>query len=65
MEDQPASGRLFARGRAGGPARLIVPQLYAWKSAKWLAGIEIMDRKGRLTIGLQATSLPHYSMLTI
>jgi DMSO/TMAO reductase YedYZ molybdopterin-dependent catalytic subunit len=49
----------------GGPARLIVPQLYAWKSAKWLAGIEIMDRKGRLTIGLQATSLPHYSMLTI
>jgi DMSO/TMAO reductase YedYZ molybdopterin-dependent catalytic subunit len=44
---------------------LIVPQLYAWKSAKWLAGIEIMDRKGRLTIGLQATSLPHYSMLTI
>lgn len=28
----------------GGPARLIVPQLYAWKSAKWLAGIELMDR---------------------
>ena len=28
----------------GGPARLIVPQLYAWKSAKWLSGIEIMDR---------------------
>ncbi len=28
----------------GGPTRLIVPQLYAWKSAKWLASIEIMDR---------------------
>ena len=28
----------------GGPARLIVPQLYAWKSAKWLAGIEVTDR---------------------
>lgn len=28
----------------GGPARLIVPQLYAWKSAKWLAGIELVDR---------------------
>jgi len=28
----------------GGPARLIVPQLYAWKSAKWLAAIEVMDR---------------------
>ena len=24
----------------GGPARLIVPRLYAWKSAKWLAGLE-------------------------
>jgi len=28
----------------GGPARLIVPQLYAWKSAKWVAGIEVLDR---------------------
>lgn len=28
----------------GGPARLIVPQLYAWKSAKWLGGIEFLDR---------------------
>jgi DMSO/TMAO reductase YedYZ molybdopterin-dependent catalytic subunit len=27
----------------GGPARLIVPQLYAWKSAKWLAGIEFRE----------------------
>jgi DMSO/TMAO reductase YedYZ molybdopterin-dependent catalytic subunit len=32
----------------GGPARLIVPRLYAWKSAKWVAGIELMkeDRAG-------------------
>ena len=32
----------------GGPARLIVPRLYAWKSAKWLSGIELMeeDRPG-------------------
>jgi DMSO/TMAO reductase YedYZ molybdopterin-dependent catalytic subunit len=28
----------------GGPARLIVPGLYAWKSAKWIAGIELLDR---------------------
>lgn len=28
----------------GAPARLIVPQLYAWKSAKWLGGIEVLDR---------------------
>ncbi len=27
----------------GGPARLIVPQLYAWKSAKWIAGLELLD----------------------
>ena len=27
----------------GGPARLIVPQLYAWKSAKWVAAIELLD----------------------
>jgi DMSO/TMAO reductase YedYZ molybdopterin-dependent catalytic subunit len=32
----------------GGPARLIVPQLYAWKSAKWLSGLEFLeeDRPG-------------------
>jgi DMSO/TMAO reductase YedYZ molybdopterin-dependent catalytic subunit len=32
----------------GGPARLIVPGLYAWKSAKWLAGLELLaeDRPG-------------------
>ncbi|MEZ5403095.1 MAG: sulfite oxidase-like oxidoreductase [Bryobacteraceae bacterium] len=28
----------------GGPARLIVPRLYAWKSAKWLSGLEILPR---------------------
>ncbi|HZT31554.1 MAG TPA: sulfite oxidase-like oxidoreductase [Bryobacteraceae bacterium] len=28
----------------GGPARLIVPRLYAWKSAKWVAGVEVMER---------------------
>ena len=27
----------------GGPARLIVPRLYAWKSAKWLAAIEFRE----------------------
>jgi DMSO/TMAO reductase YedYZ molybdopterin-dependent catalytic subunit len=28
----------------GGPARLIVPRLYAWKSAKWLAGLQFLDK---------------------
>ena len=27
----------------GGPARLVVPHLYFWKSAKWVRGIELMD----------------------
>ena len=28
----------------GGPLRAIIPHLYAWKSAKWLSGIEFMDQ---------------------
>ena len=27
----------------GGPARLLVPHLYFWKSAKWVEGLRIMD----------------------
>jgi DMSO/TMAO reductase YedYZ molybdopterin-dependent catalytic subunit len=27
----------------GGPVRTMVPQLYAWKSAKWLKGIELSE----------------------
>jgi len=27
----------------GGPARLLVPHLYLWKSAKWVRGIDLMD----------------------
>jgi DMSO/TMAO reductase YedYZ molybdopterin-dependent catalytic subunit len=32
----------------GGPMRLIVPKLYAWKSAKWVRGLEFLaqDRAG-------------------
>jgi DMSO/TMAO reductase YedYZ molybdopterin-dependent catalytic subunit len=28
----------------GGPLRLVVPHLYAWKSAKWLNGLEFLDQ---------------------
>jgi DMSO/TMAO reductase YedYZ molybdopterin-dependent catalytic subunit len=28
----------------GGPVRLIVPHLYAWKGAKWINGFEFLDR---------------------
>jgi DMSO/TMAO reductase YedYZ molybdopterin-dependent catalytic subunit len=28
----------------GGPARLVVPHLYFWKSAKWVKGVRLMDR---------------------
>ncbi|NBM14325.1 sulfite oxidase-like oxidoreductase [Streptomyces sp. GC420] len=27
----------------GGPARLVVPHLYFWKSAKWVAGLHLLD----------------------
>jgi DMSO/TMAO reductase YedYZ molybdopterin-dependent catalytic subunit len=27
----------------GGPARLLVPHLYFWKSAKWLRGLELLE----------------------
>ena len=27
----------------GGPARLLVPHLYLWKSAKWLNGLRLLD----------------------
>jgi DMSO/TMAO reductase YedYZ molybdopterin-dependent catalytic subunit len=27
----------------GGPARLLVPHLYFWKSAKWVGGLRLMD----------------------
>ena len=32
----------------GGPARLVVPQLYGWKSAKWITTVELtkQDRAG-------------------
>jgi DMSO/TMAO reductase YedYZ molybdopterin-dependent catalytic subunit len=32
----------------GGPVRLVIPHLYAWKSAKWVQGIELLseDRRG-------------------
>ena len=28
----------------GGPARLLVPHLYFWKSAKWVRGLELLGR---------------------
>lgn len=29
----------------GGPLRLVVPHLYAWKSAKWISGLEFLDQE--------------------
>lgn len=28
----------------GGPARLVVPKLYLWKSAKWVTGLRLMEK---------------------
>jgi DMSO/TMAO reductase YedYZ molybdopterin-dependent catalytic subunit len=36
-------GRLLERDH-GGPARLLVPHLYLWKSAKWIKGLEFTPR---------------------
>ncbi|UGS38012.1 molybdopterin-dependent oxidoreductase [Capillimicrobium parvum] len=36
-------GRPLARAH-GGPVRLLVPHRYLWKSAKWLAGLRVLDR---------------------
>lgn len=29
----------------GGPMRVVVPHLYAWKSAKWISGLEFLDHE--------------------
>ncbi len=31
----------------GGPARLLVPHLYFWKSAKWIVGLRVLDHDER------------------
>ncbi|MBI4235810.1 MAG: sulfite oxidase-like oxidoreductase [Chloroflexi bacterium] len=31
----------------GGPARLVIPSRYGYKSAKWIAGLEILERHAR------------------
>src|SRR5512145_1985984 len=45
----------------GGPVRIVVPQLYAWKGAKWLSRIELLttDRRGYWEIrGYSNTGYP-------
>ena len=37
-----ADGSLLSRDH-GGPARLLVPHLYFWKSAKWVSGLRVLD----------------------
>ena len=37
-----ADGKALSREH-GGPARLLVPHLYFWKSAKWVAGMTVLD----------------------
>lgn len=52
LEDLFAEDVLFAFSRNGekltaahgGPVRLVVPRLYFWKSAKWVTGVEFMER---------------------
>ena len=37
----------------GGPARLLVPHLYFWKSAKWVAGLRVLDHDEPGLLGAQ------------
>ncbi|OPH56140.1 oxidoreductase [Paenibacillus ferrarius] len=39
MDGKPIAQKL------GGPVRLIVPQMYAYKSVKWLQGIELIEKE--------------------
>ncbi len=39
-----AHGGVPLRPEHGGPARVVVPSLYFWKSAKWVGGIEFLTR---------------------
>ena len=44
----------------GYPLRLVVPRLYAWKSAKWVRGIELMEGDNARFLGkLGPRRLPH------
>ena len=42
----------------GGPARLLVPHLYFWKSAKWVAGLRLLDHDEPGLLGAQRLPRP-------
>ena len=42
----------------GGPARLLVPHLYFWKSAKWVRGLQLIDRRRARVLGDQRLPQP-------
>ncbi len=55
-----AEGRPLSREH-GGPVRVVVPQLYAWKGAKWVSRLELMthDQRGYWEIrGYSNTAFP-------
>ena len=71
LHDQPAAGGLPLRACPlrrppqrqaaavdhGGPVRLVVPHLYAWKSAKWVNGVELLSEDQPRFLG--GERLPH------
>jgi DMSO/TMAO reductase YedYZ molybdopterin-dependent catalytic subunit len=53
-------GKPLAREH-GGPVRIVTPELYAWKGAKWLSRVELLthDRRGYWEIrGYSNTAYP-------
>ena len=46
----------------GGPARLLVPHLYFWKSAKWVAGLQPDGPRRARVLGAQRVPRPRRSV---
>ena len=46
----------------GGPARMIVPHLYFWKSTKWVAGLRLMRARRARVLGAQRLPRPRRSL---
>ena len=42
----------------GGPARLLVPHLYFWKSAKWVRGLRLIDARRARLLGVARLPQP-------
>ncbi len=54
--------RPAARPEHGGPARLVVPHLYFWKSAKWVRGLRFVEQRPARLLGVARLQQPRRSV---